>query len=210
VTSDRVLPQEFTREPIVLASGSTSRRAVLEAAGIDIVVDKSDVDEDVLKRRFKQAGSGISETALGLALAKAEQVQARHPGQIVLGADQMLDCGGVWFDKPVDRAAASRQLIALSGQTHRLVSAIVALRNGVTLWQTVEIAELTMRPLSADFIDTYLDAVGDRALSSVGAYQVEGLGIQLFTRIQGDHFTILGLPLIPLLDFLRRERVLAS
>ena len=189
--------------PIVLASGSATRRAMLEAAGLNIVVDKPNVDEDELKRSFKAAGLSASDAAEALAATKAERVQSRHPGMIVVAADQMLECDGAWFDKPVDREAASRQLAALGGKTHRLISAVIAYRDGQRLWHAVDTAKLTVRPLSPSFIESYLDAVGDRALSSVGGYQIEGPGIQLFTRIEGDHFTILGMPLLPLLDFLR-------
>ena len=201
-------PPRFSREPIVLASGSASRRTMLEAAGIAIVVDKPDVDETALKHRFQAAGLTTEQAAMELALAKAEDVAGRHPGQIVLGGDQMLDCGGVWFDKPADMNAAAHHLATLSGRTHRLVSSAVAVQDGVVLWQATDEAQLTMRSLSSDFIATYLDIAGDRILSSVGGYQVECVGIQLFDRIQGSHFTILGLPLLPLLAFLRGQGVL--
>jgi septum formation protein len=142
-------------------------------------------------------------------MAKALEVAVRHPGRIVLGADQMLECDGEWFDKPSDRPAAAQQIARLSGRSHRLVSAVVAIRDGGPTWRFVESAELTMRRLTPAFIDSYLDKVGDKALSSVGGYQIEGPGIQLLSTIKGDHFTILGLPLLPLLDFLRSEGVIA-
>lgn len=193
----------------MLASGSASRRAMFAAAGIAATLDKPDVDEAALKRVCERDGLSVEATALILARAKAEAVSARHPGRIVIGADQMLDCAGAWLDKPADLAGAADHLRRLSGRTHRLVSAAVALRDGSMIWDATDSAELTVRPLSRDFIDAYLDAVGDKVLSSVGAYQVEGLGIQLFSEIRGDHFTILGLPLLPLLAFLRREGALS-
>ena len=195
---------------IVLASGSATRRAMLEAAGVSVVIDKPDVDEDALKRQFHAASMTVSDAALGLAAAKAARVAPRHPGRVVVAADQMLECDRVWFDKPIDRAAAERQLKSLSDRTHVLVSAVVAVRDAETLWQMVDSAELTMRPLSDAFLSSYLDRIGDKAQSSVGGYQVEGLGIQLFERIRGDHFTILGLPLLPLLGFLRRHDILPT
>jgi septum formation protein len=196
------------REPVVLASGSQSRRRMLEAAGVAVIVDKPDLDEDRLKRRSRADGLGAEPTAEALAVAKAARIGPSHAGRIVVAGDQMLECEGEWFDKPADLAAAHRQLTALAGRTHRLVSAAVAMRDGAVLWQATDAALLTMRPLSAGFLDRYLAAVGDRACESVGGYQVEGLGIQLFERILGDHFTILGLPLLPLLGFLREQHVL--
>lgn len=196
--------------PIVLASGSATRRTVLESAGVSIIVDRPDVDEAAVKQSCRARGFSAGETAAALAVAKARQVLVRHPGRIVLGADQMLECDGTWFDKPSDRIAAARQIDQLSGRSHNLHSAIVAMRNDVVIWRTVECAELTMRPLSSTFIESYLHIVGDRALGSVGGYQIEGLGIQLFSEIRGDHFTILGMPLLPLLAFLRSEGVIAK
>jgi septum formation protein len=195
--------------PLVLASGSATRRAILEAAGLLIIADAPDLDENAIKLSCRTQGLSVGETARVLAVAKATQVAPRHPGRIVLGADQMLECEGVWFDKPADRAAAARQIAKLSGRTHTLFSAIAAIRDDAVIWRAIESAELTIRPLSASFIESYLDRVGDGALSSVGGYQVEGVGIQLFSAIQGEHSTILGLPLLPLLDFLRDEGVVA-
>lgn len=197
-------------KPIVLASGSVSRRAMFEAAGIAAILDKPDVDEDALKRDSVRLGISTEGTAMRLARAKADAVSARHPGQTVIGADQMLECGGEWFDKPADLTAAAAHLRRLSGRRHRLVSAVAVFRDRRRLWETVDSAELVVRPLSAAFIDKYLEVEGERVLSSVGAYRIEGPGIHLFESIHGDHFTILGLPLLPLLDFLRHEETLAS
>jgi septum formation protein len=195
---------------IVLASGSATRRILLEAAGLSIIVDRPDVDEGAVKRDCHARNLTAAETAETLAIAKAGQVMPRHSGSIVLGADQMLECQGEWFDKPSDRMAAIRQIGRLSGQTHRLVSAVAAMRDGEVIWRAVETAELTMRPLSRSFIESYLNMAGDQVLSSVGGYQIEGPGIQLFSKICGDHFTILGMPLLPLLAFLRGEGVIAE
>ncbi len=193
---------------LVLASGSTTRRVMLERAGLTVTVDPPTVDEASIKLDCRARGLGAGETAIQLAIAKAVEIGPRHPGDIVLGADQMLACGGEWFDKPADRAAAARQIGKLSGRVHTLFSAIAIVRDDAVIWRGLESAELSMRPLSAGFIESYLDRVGDAVLSSVGGYQVEGLGIQLFDAIRGEHSTILGMPLIPLLAFLRDEGVI--
>ena len=178
---------------------------MLERAGLSIVTDAPDVDEGALKQDCRDRNLSAGETALTLAIAKAAQVAPRHTSSIVLGADQMLECDGEWFDKPVDREAAARQIGRLSGRTHTLYSAVVAIRDGIMIWRTVESAELDVRVLSPAFIDAYLDRVGDAVLSSVGGYQIEGLGVQLFRAIRGEHSTILGMPLLPLMGFLRDE-----
>jgi septum formation protein len=197
-------------DPLVLASGSAARRSMLERAGLSILVDKPDLDEGAVKRIGRARGWSAGETAARLAEAKASQVAVRHPGRIVIGADQTLECDGEWFDKPADRAAAERQIARLSGRVHRLVSAVVAIRDTEKVWSTIDSAELSVRPLSADFIRSYLDRMGDVVLTTVGGYQVEGLGIQLFDSVRGDHSTILGMPLIPLLKFLRQQGIIPS
>lgn len=197
-------------EPLVLASGSATRRAMLEKAGLSIIVDTPDVDEGCIKRECRDLQLSAGEAAARLAMAKAIQVSPRYPGSIVLGADQMLECEGEWFDKPVDRDAAARQIGRLSGRSHSLFSAVAAVRDGGQIWECLDIAELSVRELSSEFIHRYLDQVGQAVLSSVGGYQIEGLGIQLFDAIRGDHSTILGMPLIPLLGFLRAEGMLPS
>jgi septum formation protein len=197
-------------EPLVLASGSATRRTMLEKAGLSIIIDKPAVDEGGIKSECRDRRLSVGEAAQRLAAAKAVQVSPRHPGCIVLGADQMLECDGEWFDKPVNKAAAARQIGQLAGRTHTLFSAIAAVRDGDVIWQYLDSAELSVRVLSPEFIESYLDRVGDAVLSSVGGYQVEGLGIQLFDAIRGDHSTILGMPLIPLLGFLRAQGVIAS
>lgn len=190
---------------IVLASGSATRRTMLEQAGVTFVVDTAPVDEQAVKDAMRAETDNPARVAEVLAELKATRVAARHPGTIVIGADQMLECERAWFDKPADRAAARAQLQALRDKTHRLVSAVVAVRDGQRLWHHTEQAQLTMRRFSDAFLDQYLDKAGDAVLSSVGAYQLEGLGAQLFMSVDGDHFTILGLPLLALLDFLREN-----
>lgn len=188
---------------LVLASGSRTRAAMLEQAGVSAILDKPLVDEDEVKAAGRAEGVPADAVAEALAELKAQRITRRHPGALVVGADQMLECEGRWFDKPTDRAAARAQLLDLRGKTHRLVSCAVVVRDGERMWHKVDSARLTMRNFSESFLDDYLDRVGDEVLHSVGAYQLEGLGAQLFQRVEGDFFTILGLPLLPLLGFLR-------
>jgi septum formation protein len=190
---------------IVLASASKIRRALLEAAGLSILVDPAAVDEAAVKDSYAGEGAGPGEIAEALAELKAMRISPRHPGLIVLGADQILDCEGQRFDKPEGLEGARAQLQALSGRRHRLISSLVALRDGQRLWHHTGEAVLTMRKFSDAFLESYLAAAGPAVLESVGAYQLEGRGAQLFTRIEGDYFTVLGLPLLPLLDFLRLQ-----
>lgn len=188
---------------LVLASGSRTRAAMLEQAGVGAILDKPLVDEDEVKAAGRAEGVPADAVAEALAELKAQRITRRHPGALVVGADQMLECEGRWFDKPADRAAARAQLLDLRGKTHRLVSCAVVVRDGERIWHKVDSARLTMRNFSEHFLDDYLDRVGEEVLHSVGAYQLEGLGAQLFQRVEGDFFTILGLPLLPLLGFLR-------
>ncbi len=197
-------------QTIVLASASAARRAMLAGAGVAFEVSVARIDEAALRDRLRAEGADAMQTAAALAEAKARAVAELHRGRLVIGADQILECDGMAFDKPVDRADAARQLAALSGRSHRLISAACAIRDATMEWQHVAAATLHVRPLGADFIANYLDTIGPRALASPGAYQVEAEGAQLFTRIEGDHFTILGIPLLPLLEFLRARKVLAT
>jgi septum formation protein len=190
---------------VVLASASTARRAMLEAAGVAVEMMPARVDEAGIKASLAAEGAPTAAAAEALAEVKAMRISRRYPGRLVLGADQMLECSGAWFDKPADRPAAAAQLEALSGREHRLVSCVVAALDGSRIWHHTDEAVLRMRQLSAGFIAWYLDAVGDEALMTVGVYRVEGLGAQLFSRIAGDHFTIQGMPLLPVLGFLRER-----
>ena len=198
----------LAERPLVLASKSAGRRALLESAGIPIEVVPADVDERAIEARAADCGAG--EVAALLARAKAAAVAAQMPGRLVLGADQTLALGQRRFSKPADRAVARDQLQTLRGKTHVLHSALAVARDGAIVFEHREDARLTMRMFSDGFLDRYLDAAGDAVTASVGAYQVERIGIQLFERIEGSHFTILGLPLLPLLDFLRREGCLSA
>ena len=196
--------------PLVLASSSAVRARMLAAAGIDVTVDPAAVDETPIKAESRAHGRAADDCALLLAEAKAKNVAPRHPGALVLGADQMLECEGRWFDKPGDVNAARAQLHALNGRQHHLITAAVLIRDGAVLWRAVERSLLTMRRFTEAFLDRYLAAMGERVFATVGCYELEGLGAQLMARIEGDYFAILGLPLLPFLAFLRTEGVLAT
>jgi septum formation protein len=192
--------------PLVLASKSKIRRSLLVATGIPVEVRPAELDE-----RAAEAGTPTNEPnaiAAHLAREKALLVGRSDPAHLVLGADQVLALEGKRFSKPPDRAAARAQLRALSGRTHSLHSAVACVQNGAVTFEHVSVARLTVRTLSDRFLDAYLDAAGEAAMESVGAYQLEGLGSQLFERVEGDYFAILGLPLLEVLEFLRRQRCL--
>ncbi|PSJ56381.1 Maf-like protein [Kumtagia ephedrae] len=188
---------------LILASASPFRRTMLVDAGLDIRPVAARIDERTVEAPLAGSGATPEEVAEVLAEAKAIEVSGRNPGALVLGCDQTLSLGDRLFHKPKDMEDARRHLLALSGKTHHLNSAAVLVRDGETLWRTVSVARLTMRPLDPAFIGRHLARVGDKALRSVGAYQIEGEGIQLFERIDGDYFTIVGLPLLPVLAALR-------
>ena len=193
-------------EPLILASKSRARQALLANAGIAFEVIPADIDE-----RAIELASGLSmpgEVAALLAREKAASVSSRHVDRFVVGADQTLALDSRRFSKPAGRTAAARQLQALAGRTHELHSAVTVARGGEILFSDLGIARMTMRSLDAAAISAYLDAAGPAVTASVGAYQLEGLGVHLFERIDGDHFTILGLPLPPLLKFLRSRQLL--
>ena len=187
---------------LILASASVSRRQMLQNAGLDFTIETSGVDEDEVKLSLAAEKATPRDIAEMLAELKAKRVSLRHPEAMVIGADSTLACNGRLFDKPPTMEAARRQLQALAGQTHELHSSVVVARGGVRLWHCNEHARLTMRPLSDVFLDAYLARAGSAVTTSVGAYQLEGVGAHLFTRVEGDYFTILGLPLLPLLSFL--------
>jgi septum formation protein len=192
--------------PLILASQSRTRQALLANAGIDFEVLPADIDE-----REVQQASGLSspgDIAALLARRKALAVSARQPARFVVGADQTLARGARLFVKPAGRTQAAEQLRALAGGSHELHSAVAVARDGDILFEGISVARMTMRQLGDPEIVAYLDAAGEAVTTSVGAYQLEGLGVHLFERIQGDHFTILGLPLLPLLAFLRSEGLL--
>lgn len=190
-------------EKIILASGSPFRKAMLVNAGVAIEVVLPEVDERGLEAPLQDSGISPEDVALVLAEAKATEVSERKPGALVLGCDQTLSLGDEVFHKPADMESARHHLLALSGKTHQLNSAAVLARDGEILWRYVGVASLTMRKLDPAFIGRHLARVGAKALASVGAYQIEGEGIQLFEKIEGDYFTIVGLPLLPVLAKLR-------
>ena len=198
----------LAKDPLILASQSRARQMLLANAGIAFEAIPADIDE-----RAVQINSGLSapgEIANLLAREKALWVSRQNPGRYVVGADQTLALGSRLFSKPAGRAAAAEQLRLLAGNTHELHSAFAVARDGKILLADVSISRMTMRSLSKSEIEAYLDQAGDAVTTSVGAYQLEGLGVHLFERIEGDHFTILGMPLLPLVAFLRREGQLAS
>ena len=187
--------------PLILASTSASRQALLRGAGLTFTFEAAGIDERALEAGL--AGASPTDVALALSDAKALAVSARRPGAIVIGADQTLSLGASCFHKPANQADAREKLLALRGQTHRLNSGIACARDGEILYHRVVGAEMTMRLFSDACLDWYLGVAGENVLRSVGCYQLEGPGIQLFERIDGDYFTILGLPLMPLLAALR-------
>jgi septum formation protein len=194
---------------LILASSSRTRRAVLGAAGLRFEAAAAAVDEAAIKEAARAEGIPAPDTALMLADAKAGRIARREPGALVIGCDQLLVCEGRWFDKPGDLVQAREQLAALRGRAHDLVTAVVCHRHGDRVWQHVAVPRLAMRDFSDAFLDAYLALEGSAVTGSVGAYRVEGPGIHLFSRIQGEHAAILGLPLLPLLGFLRQHGVLA-
>ena len=202
------MPLWLASGPLVLASRSAVRRTLLEAAGVPVEVYPADIDERSLETGVPSATPAA--VAALLARQKALVVAGLRPARLVLGADQVLALDAELFTKPADRAAARTQLRALSGRTHELHSAIAFVRDGAVVFEHVGTARLTMRSFSDRFLDAYLDAIGSAATASVGAYQIEGPGLQLFERIEGDYFTVLGLPLLAALDFLRRYGSLIS
>jgi septum formation protein len=193
----------------VLASKSVTRRLLLENAGLEVEVEAADIDERRLERQFLEGGGAPAELASLLARAKALDVSARRPRRLCIGADQTLLLEGVLFHKPDDLEAAEQSLARLAGRTHVLIAGVCVARAGEVLFEATQSAEMTMRALDEAAIRRYLAAAGPAVLSSVGAYQIEGIGIHLFETIEGDHSTILGLPLLAMLKGLRAQQALA-
>jgi septum formation protein len=202
------MPLWLAGEPLVLASKSAIRYALLRDAGVPVEVQPADIDERTIEQRSPARDAG--ELAALLAREKARTIAARLPGRLVLGADQTLALGERRFSKPGDRAHARAQLAALRGRTHELHTAVALVRESAIVFEHREVARLTMRAFSDSFLESYLDAVGAAVTASVGGYQLERIGIQLFERIEGEHFVILGLPLVALLQYLRQAGWLAA
>lgn len=202
-------PTANTRE-IVLASASRARREILAAAGIAFTVEPADVDEPALRAELLKRDPGASPIAVAemLARAKAQDVSKRHGGAMVIGADQVLAFKGEVLSKPSDVDAARKALERLRGHTHELHAAVAFAEAGKIVWTHTASASLTMRDFTDGFLDDYLVRAGDRVCQSVGAYELEGVGVQLFEAIEGDYFTILGLPLLPVLQELRARGVI--
>lgn len=206
------MAEHGTAQKLVLASGSRSRRQMLEAAGLSFTVAPADLDERAVRATLsaKDATAEPADVAEVLARAKAQTISSAQPGAIVIGADQILALGAEIFEKPAGLDGARSHLAKLRGRTHQLHSAVVLAEAGKVVWAHVDTASLTMRAFSPAFLDNYLARAGPVICESVGAYQLEGLGVQLFERIEGDYFTILGLPLVPLLAELRLRKVVPS
>jgi septum formation protein len=196
--------------PLILASGSAGRAALLRAAGVLFSVETASLDEAAIKRAARAEREEPSHTAQHLAQMKAQRVSMRHPGALVIGADQILLCDGRCYDKPQDLGEARAHLQALRGRTHHLLSAAVCLQDGRTLWQHLAKPALAMRQFSDAWIEGYLACAGDSILASVGGYRIEELGLQCFQSIEGEHGAIVGLPMLPLLGFLRQYGVLTA
>ncbi len=196
--------------PVILASASKSRAQLLLAAGVPHQVVPANVDEDEVKHSLAREGAPPLTVAQTLAELKAQQISRRNRDALVIGADQVLDCDGQLFDKPADLDHARAHLIALRGRRHTLVASVSVVQDGREIWRHNEQAHLDMRQLSDAFVEWYIDRMGDQACESVGAYKLEGLGAQLFSNLEGDFFSILGLPLLPLLGVLRNHGVVPS
>ena len=194
----------------MLASASAARAALLRAAGVEFSIVPAAVEEARVKAEARRAGDSALSCAVALAIEKACAVSRRDPEALVIGADQLLTAGSEWFDKPADLAEARAQLLRLRGRTHKLATAVCVAQAGTPVWRATSAPELTMRMFSEEFLDVYLAAEGTALLGSVGAYRLEGRGAQLFTRIAGDHFAVVGLPLLELLGFLHERGALPS
>ncbi|WP_413204528.1 Maf family protein [Rhodospirillum sp. A1_3_36] len=201
-------PPASSAPTVILASGSAHRARLLTDAGIPFVAEPPRVDEETIKQSLKAEGASAMDAAIVLAEFKARRLSQSHPDALVIGGDQIPDLEGKWLGKPASLVAAREQLIALRGKTHVLETAVVLLRGGERIWHHVARPRLTVRTFSDDFLNRYLADAGPDVLSCAGSYQVEGVGIQLFSAIEGDTFAIQGLPLLPLVDVLRLHGVL--
>lgn len=195
---------------LILASRSPARQALLRQAGLAFEARPAAVDEEAVTAAMRAEGASPVQAANALALLKARRISARSPGAVVIGADQILHCEERWYSKPADRAEAASHLRSLRGRTHTLATAVVVVRDDARLWGHAESPRMTMRAFSDAALDAHLEEMGEAVTTTVGAYMVEGPGIGLFARIEGDHFSIMGLPLLPLLGFLRQHGVLAA
>ncbi|MDZ3838157.1 MAG: Maf family protein [Rhodospirillales bacterium] len=194
--------------PLVLASASRTRRRLLDQAGIAYLADAPDLDEGVLRAAARHRGEDAETAATALAAAKAVAISERRPDAVVIGADQILECDGRWFEKPNELDAARAALLALRDRRHRLISAVAVAQGGHCCWRHVDVATMTMRPFSQAFLSHYLETAAGDALDTVAGYRYEGPGVQLFSATDGDIFTILGLPLLALFAYLREQGVL--
>jgi septum formation protein len=194
-------------DPLILASGSKTRARMLRSAGVPIEIAVPNIDEPELMASLNASGASAAHVAEVLAEMKAQRIAPRFPGRFVLGCDQMLESEGLWLGKPTDRSHARQELRMLRGRSHSLITCAVLVRDDERIWHHVDRAELRMRDFSDAFLEQYLAEAGEDILRSVGAYQLEGLGAQLFERVSGDFFTILGLPLLPVLAILREHGI---
>lgn len=208
--TDTLMAPGARANALILASGSATRAEILKNAGIAFKIDSPSVDEASVRRSMIESGAPVEAGASRLADLKALEVSARQQDALVIGADQILECNHIWFEKPDSLEMARKQLEGLSGKRHRLISGVSVARAGVVIWRHTDEAIMVMRPLGGAFLDQYIKTMAERLFNSVGGYQIEGLGAQLFDSVEGDHYTVLGLPLLPLLGFLRENELLGT
>jgi septum formation protein len=208
--ADTLIGSKIGKKELILASSSATRVGIFQGAGLVFKTERPTVDEATIRRSMIASGADVESGAARLADLKALEISAKHPAGLVVGADQILEHEGAWFEKPVNIDQARNQLEQLSGGQHRLISSVAVALNNSVIWRHTDHAVLNMRTLSEGFLTDYLQIMGDRLLSSVGGYQIESLGAQLFDSVTGDYFTILGLPLLPVLKFLREKDVLGT